>query len=306
MEGVLEKLSTMFEDAAVEATKNYQGKSDTETLDKIKNSIPNLPKASKDILFKKGRDYSIATTFDSIRHIVDGKSLDRYDVINYLDKLADTVLDFDSVTFNYYEKGKDKLPGLLFKKNFADGALVSFDLVSHKKRSLVLQTLYMDSADYQKKKSAKTLLMQNANSNTSETQAGQTSTNIVSQDSDSVKRKFSERNPDSVSNRSLLANALEGVAQNDIEKNKLAQYKEKISHIESEQEKLSQLKAKIKELSFAKGPRDTKQIRELQDEATKTANRINIYDRQLLNLEATTALKNVLEREKARVRNIFS
>ena len=113
---------------------------------------------------------------------------------------------------------------------------------------------------------------------------------------------YSERNNDSFSNRSLLANALEGVAQNDIEKNKLAQYKAKIDLLTAEEQKLQGLRAEIKELSFAKGPRDTKQIRELQDEATKTANRINIYDRQLLNIEATTALKNVLEREKARVR----
>jgi hypothetical protein len=104
------------------------------------------------------------------------------------------------------------------------------------------------------------------------------------------------------SNRAILAEALEGVAQNDIEKNKLAQYKAKIDLLTAEEQKLQGLRAEIKELSFAKGPRDTKQIRELQDEATKTANRINNYDRQLLNLEATTALKNVLEREKARVR----
>lgn len=51
-------------------------------------------------------------------------------------------------------------------------------------------------------------------------------------DSDEV---HSAQDPDSVSNRSLLANALESVAQNDIERNKLAQYKEKIALIEAEQ-----------------------------------------------------------------------
>lgn len=104
------------------------------------------------------------------------------------------------------------------------------------------------------------------------------------------------------SNRTLLANALESVAQNDIEKNKLKQYKDKIKLIESEQAKLSEVRAKIKELSFAKGKRDTEQIRSLQNEATQIANRINTYDRQLFNLEATTALKNVLQREKEMAR----
>ena len=44
--------------------------------------------------------------------------------------------------------------------------------------------------------------------------------------------KSKDRNPDSYSNRSLLANALEGVAQNDIERNKLQQYKEKNLFVE--------------------------------------------------------------------------
>jgi hypothetical protein len=109
---------------------------------------------------------------------------------------------------------------------------------------------------------------------------------------------YSDRDPDSVSNRSLLANALESVAQNDIERNKLKEYKGKIALIEAEQAKLSELRGKIKDLSFAKGPRDTEAIRSLQFEANQAANRINTYDRQLLNLESTKALKGVLEREK--------
>ena len=113
---------------------------------------------------------------------------------------------------------------------------------------------------------------------------------------------FSDRDTDSVSDRSLLANALESVAQNDIEKTKLAQYKEKIALIESEQKKLAETRAKIKELSFAKGARDAKAINKLQFEANQTANRINTYDKQLLSLESTKALKGVLEREKATLR----
>ena len=110
--------------------------------------------------------------------------------------------------------------------------------------------------------------------------------------------RYSDRDSDSISTRSLLANALDSVAQNDIERQKLAQYKQKISLIEAEQAKLSEIRLKIRELSFAKGPKDTAQIRSLQFEEKQTANRINTYDRQLLNLQATTALKNVLEREK--------
>ena len=109
---------------------------------------------------------------------------------------------------------------------------------------------------------------------------------------------YSERDTESVSNRSLLANALEGAAQNDIERNRLQEYKGKISLIEAEERKLGELTQKIRDLSFAKGPKDTKAIRDLQFEATQTANRISTYDKQLLRLEASKPLQNVLDREK--------
>ena len=110
--------------------------------------------------------------------------------------------------------------------------------------------------------------------------------------------RYSDRDTESVSNRSLLANALEGVAQNDIERNKIQEYKGKIDLINAEERKLSELNEKIKDLSFSKGPKDTKAIRDLQFEARQTANRINTYDKQLLRLEASKPLQDVLTREK--------
>lgn len=111
---------------------------------------------------------------------------------------------------------------------------------------------------------------------------------------------FSDRDPDSFSNRSLLANALESVAQNDIERAKLAQYKGKLALIEAEQAKLAEVKKKANEIRFTKGRTadETKRMKDLDFEANQIANRINTYDRQLLNLESTKALKGVLEREK--------
>ncbi len=108
---------------------------------------------------------------------------------------------------------------------------------------------------------------------------------------------FSERG-DGTSNRSLLANAFEGMAQNDIELNKIREYKEKIDLINAEESKLRTLNEQIKEMSFAKGPRDMKKIRGLQFEANQAANRISTYDKQLLRLEASKPLQDVLAREK--------
>lgn len=110
--------------------------------------------------------------------------------------------------------------------------------------------------------------------------------------------KYSDRDPDATDNRTLLSNALESAAQNEIEKKYIEQYKSKIDTINDEQKKLTELRAKIKELSFAKGHRDAEQISKLQSEATKTANLISKFDKQLLKLEATKPLKDVIDRER--------
>lgn len=110
--------------------------------------------------------------------------------------------------------------------------------------------------------------------------------------------RYSERNTGS--NRSLIANAIESSVQTEIERKKLQDYRENIDSLYENEDKLSELNRQIKELSFAEGKRDTKKLKELREEAVKTANRINIYDKKLLRLEPF--LGNVLDREKVRVR----
>ena len=112
---------------------------------------------------------------------------------------------------------------------------------------------------------------------------------------------YQEREADT-SNRAILANAFESVAQNDIEKQKIAEYKEKISLIEEEQRQLAETRAKIKEISFSKGKRDEKLLKSLKFDAVQSANRINTYDKQLLRLEASKPLADVLSREKYKVK----
>ena len=98
--------------------------------------------------------------------------------------------------------------------------------------------------------------------------------------------------------RALLANAFEGIITNDIEKRKIQEYKGKVEMLNAEEQKLHELRAEIKELSFAKGKRDTKKIKELQFDANQTANRIATLDKMLLGLEASAPLQNILKREK--------
>ena len=120
----------------------------------------------------------------------------------------------------------------------------------------------------------------------------------ISQPTPESQEKFSDRDPDAITTRGLLADALESTVANDIERKKLADYKKKAKLMTAEEAKLAELRKQIKEASFSKGKRDTEKLKQLKEEATKTANRITTYDRQLLNLESTQALKNVLEREK--------
>ena len=98
--------------------------------------------------------------------------------------------------------------------------------------------------------------------------------------------------------RALLANAFEGIITNDIEKRKIQEYKGNVEMLNAEEQKLHELRAQIKELSFAKGKRDTKKIKELQFDAAHTANRIATLDKMLLRLEAAAPLQNILKREK--------
>ena len=114
--------------------------------------------------------------------------------------------------------------------------------------------------------------------------------------------RFSDRNKVSLGSRSLLANALETVAQNDAERELIAKYKTEIDELNKLQKRMSEISSELYDLSFAKGPKDTRRINELRAESTKVANRINIRDKRLLNMEATKALKGVVERERAKAK----
>ncbi len=109
---------------------------------------------------------------------------------------------------------------------------------------------------------------------------------------------FSDRSGEDVSTRGLLVNALESSTENDAEREKLAEYKSKIAEVESLENKLEDINRQIREISFGKGPRDKEKLRLIMDEKTKTANRIDIADRQLLRLEAAKVLQNIVERQR--------
>ena len=109
----------------------------------------------------------------------------------------------------------------------------------------------------------------------------------------------SNRTTESLSTRSILTNALEGVAQNEWEQNKLNEYKENIAKVEEMESRLQEINSQL--YPYGKKMPQKERIA-LRDEAVGLRNKITNIDKKLLRLEATKPLQNVLNRERARVR----
>ena len=112
---------------------------------------------------------------------------------------------------------------------------------------------------------------------------------------------YSERTGDSVSNRSMLANAFETLSQNSEEYKMIQEYKSHVAELNSLEAKLSDFNQQIRELRFDPNTvRDAEKLARLEDEARKIAEAINKHDKRLLNLEASEPLRKVIERERAK------
>lgn len=122
--------------------------------------------------------------------------------------------------------------------------------------------------------------------------------NNVAQGAGNVKEKSSARSGGSVSNRSLLVNALESTAQNEQELEKLQEYRAGIEKYNELDQQLQEVRGQIREISFAEGPRDSTKLTELQNEAARIAKQLDRFDGKLLKLEASGPLKELLERAK--------
>lgn len=124
--------------------------------------------------------------------------------------------------------------------------------------------------------------------------------------------KFSERDTEGMSNRSVLANALEGTidtstAEGKFIKDKLSEYKKVIATIEKLEIERGKMIDKAKELQNTKGktPDQIAEMKSLWAEARKIANNIVTYDRQLLRIEAMKPIKSLIYREKAALKRVI-
>lgn len=109
--------------------------------------------------------------------------------------------------------------------------------------------------------------------------------------------RFSEHDTD-YSNRSLLANAFEGITKNSEEYKMIQEYKGHIRLLNEYEEKLDKLNAEIREIRFTSGKYDAEKLHELEAEAKEIAGHINRHDRKLLQMEASGPLRKVIEQER--------
>ncbi len=116
--------------------------------------------------------------------------------------------------------------------------------------------------------------------------------------------RYSLRDPDAISDREILANALESAAQNDEERTRLAAYKEKLADLEEKQKELDKQRGIMRELLFKKGrtKEETETLNKAKNRAKILNEQVARADATLLKLEAMSPIQNVVKREGEKVR----
>ena len=109
--------------------------------------------------------------------------------------------------------------------------------------------------------------------------------------------RYSEHETD-YTNRSLLANAFEGLSRSSVEYGMIQEYKDNIKVLNLLEKQLSDLNAEIREIRFTKGKYDAKKLQALEEKAKRIAKDINKQDKTLLNMEASEPLRKVIEYER--------
>lgn len=112
--------------------------------------------------------------------------------------------------------------------------------------------------------------------------------------------RYQLRDPYQISNREILANALEGAAQNETERDWLKRYKKKARALGEKQMRLEDINARIVSLRKSEntlGNRET--LRKLEAGAKVLSDSIQRADKEMLKLESFQPLRDVMKRERA-------
>lgn len=120
-------------------------------------------------------------------------------------------------------------------------------------------------------------------------------------DSDSL---YSTRDPNDVSDREILANALESAAKTGEEKEWFADYKKQLDKLNETASALAQANAAIRELAFKKGrtSEESAKLAKAKESAKGYREILAQKDAALLKLEAAGPLRNIICVERDRVK----
>lgn len=107
---------------------------------------------------------------------------------------------------------------------------------------------------------------------------------------------FSDRDPDALTNREILANLLETEDMSPSEKGFLTKYKNKLSTIEAAEAEIAKMEAELKDLK-KNGKKNSSRAITLEGKIETLKKEISRDERLILNLEATKPIRELLKRE---------
>lgn len=117
--------------------------------------------------------------------------------------------------------------------------------------------------------------------------------------------RFSDRDPEDITNREILAAALETAAATPEELHRLQNYQKRLGTLRETQQKMEDLQARLTRLR-SEGHKDTEEVvRQLITNGKTLQNKIDRIDRTLLNIERMGSIREILNREKAELREKY-
>ncbi len=198
-------------------------------------------------------------------------------------------------------------PVINFTKNI-NGKVTISAVVSDKHLDLFVQTAYASI----KKGNLATPTGEQAPINTPEASRSTVSNERIPQKNSLVKlddtntsgdsstddnKRSSKRISYEESDRTIIANALESVANTEEDKALLRRYKDKLGAMEKKSEALGKKRQELQELRFTPGkrtPEMTAKITSLSEEVKKLENSVRAFDDRLLRMESTQFLRDLV------------
>ena len=190
----------------------YLGSIPQDIMTDIKNNIQNISDRDREKLLKKG-EYSLTIHQDDIRHLLkDGMTIG--DVKHYIANLTRVIIGADRIIYSVYRNVAGNRNVLRFEKEFEDGKYIAVEMISNKKRTLSMKSIFMDKQSYKKKKSI-SRANDKTSAYTSKTRGASTSNNSIFNNSEksNTKKSVSSDNDLRHSMRAVSAEDYESVIQ---------------------------------------------------------------------------------------------